>query len=56
VCPAVARLPLALIDGYDWQGQLLSDVPMLADSVQLARVVGRAIEHGEFDRSITLQR
>jgi hypothetical protein len=55
VCPAVARLLLALIDGYDWQGQL-SDVPMLADSVQLARVVGQAIEHGEFDRSITLQR
>lgn len=46
---AIARLVLALIDGYNLQGQLLGDDAMLAYSKQVSRVIGQAIENGEFD-------
>jgi TetR/AcrR family transcriptional regulator, regulator of biofilm formation and stress response len=46
---AIAQLLLALIDGYNLQGQLLGEDLMLTNSKRLSRIIGLAVDNGEFD-------
>jgi TetR/AcrR family transcriptional regulator, regulator of biofilm formation and stress response len=46
---AIARLVLALVDGYNLQGQLLGEDALMAYSKQIGGVISRAIANGEFD-------